>query len=428
MQKKQKQKQKQNHTHSSDDQQSIDYFKLVYYFGIELYFKYPKPNIFNLKQAINGFLENYSTEQQKNLKKQLLLVCKMFVQNEILFPNDYTLIENSSCSLNPKWKNVFVNINNNLNKYHRKNLSYEEGKKNSLTNNLRTNSISMISVYALFQLRKGEKTREKLTKSTGYSRQRICSVMSILKGLGIIKEISLKSREFEVKEKQITSLQNIKELNKRVLELRKKRRQLIVNLKQKFGEIEKRTSSQYNEVPYIDWLSQRLQNYYSKSEKYFYNYNNNKISKDLAYCKEYQTSLPFPDIPSYSKLCYNLNGICLQQFYKTITQRFKIYDTHNNFCNAKNKKIKKFLIIKKKQKITNRNNLNKKKFNFVDKSVLENSNEKIKEKNNINLENEKWKNNGDLINTQICEQDDIIHAAYTILSLKSQKNTLQNQN
>ncbi|KAJ3448306.1 hypothetical protein M0812_00785 [Anaeramoeba flamelloides] len=127
--------------------------------------------------------------------------------------------------LSPYWKKHFLKI-------WKKELGsvFQQNNQNDghLSKLRKSKAIGMTSYLTFHQLRNGSNTRDLISKRTDFNKQRICVVLSIFKGLGFVKEMKENKGKLFFQYNTIQILPYLKHFNLKVLELRKKRRNLIL--------------------------------------------------------------------------------------------------------------------------------------------------------------------------------------------------------
>ncbi|KAJ6236745.1 hypothetical protein M0813_27490 [Anaeramoeba flamelloides] len=363
---------------NSQNEILLDCFKLQQQFGLFLHTNYHNNN-FQINQAISRFLsEKIDPNIRSKMKKQLHIVAQVFLQNGFVIPNDSLKGKEKTCYLCENLKQVFVKIQKSPNFPHAQKHDIKKNKPPC------------------------KNTREKITNETGYARQRICTVLSIFKGLGIVKEGTKKNRVLELNKRQKESFFSVQDLSKKVIDLRNRRRTLFEKMKHLVGELETKIDKEdQNEIKCYGWFDRYTQNYFSRKEKYITNIEDSICHTSKSpLLKTYKTSLPFPKIRSYLGFCSSLNCSRFSQNYQSSTIRIPVKILENKRSNNSGDKKKKILVIKTRKRISNSS--------------------KSEDKKKKQIKPQMERDNGLLIlkNTdQKSENDDIIHAAHLILSI-----------
>ncbi|KAJ3427478.1 hypothetical protein M0812_27064 [Anaeramoeba flamelloides] len=382
----------------------FDCFQLQQQFGLFLHTRYHYNNNFRIESAISKFLsEKTDPKIRSKMKKQLSIVVQVLLQNGFIVPNNSFEDKEKMCYLCDNWKQAFTKIQNTPNFPNMQNNETETNESQFQNKKVGSGNrtISMLSLQTIYHLQNGKNTRDKITNETGYARQRICTVLSIFKGLGLVKEGTKKNRVLKLNKRQKESFFSVQDLSKKVIDLRNRRRALFEKMKNLVGELETKIDKEdQNELKCYGWFDQYTQNYFSRKEKYITNIEDS-ISQPSKFplLKTHKKLLPFPKISSYLGFCSTLNCSRFSQNYQSSIIRVPVKTTENKRSNNSADKKKKILVIKTRKRIGNRTCIKKK--NILKKL-------KMSRKNGSRLLTK---------DHQKTENDDIIRAAYLILSI-----------
>ncbi|KAJ6245108.1 squamosa promoter-binding-like protein [Anaeramoeba flamelloides] len=330
-----------------------NFYDLQLDFAKCLYQKYSFEEKFLLDDLVNFFLSS----NQKNVKcqqtggtillqKRLLEVCQIFVQNGIL-------IMNTPKINTPKETENHTNAkNNNLNflglsfsakysisvywtKIFEKLFGYQFNQNDNtkmIPETTRLNkTIAMISYLTLNELQKGFDTRDQISSNCGFPKQRICVVLSILKGMGFVSESKKKRGVLIYNEKQIDVITNFCQYKNYVLKLRRRRRELCKKGDQLLKRLNKQIKSQKT--------NSRKNNSYQRFESL-----NKKLKKFLLQEEKYvidlkDENLITPKLKEQKPIINNVNNSRYKKKKTTTTKKKKLEHNSKNL-KSKIKKIK----------------------------------------------------------------------------------------
>jgi len=101
-------------------------------------------------------------------------------------------------------------------------------KSDQIPSDRSARNIAYLCAKIAEELRKRPQTRDELSLSTGFARQRICTVISVFKAIGLVnvKDSNTRRSEIEWNEQQSKLLPNITAYVHRMLELKQRNREL----------------------------------------------------------------------------------------------------------------------------------------------------------------------------------------------------------
>ncbi|KAJ3440733.1 polyhomeotic distal isoform a-related [Anaeramoeba flamelloides] len=219
------------------------------------------------------FEKSLKTKNQKQLHKYLIQISIILEQIGVLVKPilPYSLIkcptlETFECFLNPNWKRTFEIING------RSPSTDQNNNKRTKPQTREEKTIGMLTFRSVHQLVLGPKTRDQISKNTKFAKQRICVVLSIFKGIGLVKENSNKKRSLFLNVSQIDVIPNTLEQNKKVIELRRRRRNLrnkgIILLNQLQSRLNENNANFDDLKKFEEKKKLLLKSILSKTEKY----------------------------------------------------------------------------------------------------------------------------------------------------------------
>ncbi|KAJ3433005.1 zinc finger protein [Anaeramoeba flamelloides] len=241
--------------------------------GIYLYKTHVLEKEIDFVCSRNAFEKTYPTQNQKQLEKYLIQISVIFEQIGILIKPTTSLsliknpyLESFECFLNPNWKRTFERINGrSLN-------PSQNTKKRRKRQTREEKTIAMLGIRSVHQLTLGPKNRDQISKNTKFAKQRICVVLSILKGIGLVKENTTKKRSLFLNTPQIYIITNTLYYNLKTVELRKKRRNLQnkgINLLNQLTLRIKQSNANFDEAAKFEEKKLLLyKSIFSKKEKF----------------------------------------------------------------------------------------------------------------------------------------------------------------
>ncbi|KAJ3433049.1 hypothetical protein M0812_21999 [Anaeramoeba flamelloides] len=229
---------------------NVDFIGLHFAFAIYLYDKYEDDAFINAQKIQEDFKATLPLWITKRLKNELSDLVQIFIQTHLL-SNDKSTKNEQILQLNKSWRPIVGSI-----KYRNKiksfgDLSQQEQKeiqqlkKSSALRQSKT--ISMLSVLVLNELRNGIISRDLISQNTGFARQRICTVLSVFKSLGIVKETGTRRKlRVILNEKKLGNISNIYEQTKTIRNLREEKKKLLEKVKKLLNQLEKIYKNQSN--------------------------------------------------------------------------------------------------------------------------------------------------------------------------------------
>ncbi|KAJ3440527.1 serine/threonine-protein kinase plk [Anaeramoeba flamelloides] len=254
------------------------FYDLQDLFGLHLFSTIQGDQVFSLSKIRKSFVQSKLFDRlgitQELLDLWLTRIEHIYIQNEILiFTKCTSKNTKNTFQLSPYWKQHFLKI---WKKELEIVLKQSNQKDYHLSKLRKSKAIGMTSYLTFHQLRNGSNTRDLISTGTGFNKQRICVVLSIFKGLGFVKEMKENKGELFFQYNTIYILPYLKHFNLKVVELRKKRRDLILKGKQLTEKVLSRggkTNSNYknsdsktkNEIEIFRKFFEKL---FTKKEKY----------------------------------------------------------------------------------------------------------------------------------------------------------------
>ncbi|KAJ3444224.1 protein mtl1-related [Anaeramoeba flamelloides] len=269
---------------------SLEFFKLQDQFAIFLFNKFKEEEILDLlsekRQFYNSILTT-TTIERTLLKEWVTLISYIFIQNSVLEfkgENGKTKKQKKKKIQQPKLspsnnqsKHLYV-LSSNWKEYFEKvgKTSFPNFRKHILTDEQKNNrcrkAIGMLSYLIFSELKNGVHSRSQITESTGFNKQRICVVLSIFKGSGILIVRKEKSHELNFRTKTVGAFPFLTQYNKKVISLRYKRRQICEKGKTLLNILKERLNSETkrkNGHKKLELrLVRRLELAFQKREKY----------------------------------------------------------------------------------------------------------------------------------------------------------------
>ncbi|KAJ6235998.1 hypothetical protein M0813_28273 [Anaeramoeba flamelloides] len=209
----------------------VDFIGLHFAFAIYLFDNYEDSAFIQPQKIQKEFQATLPLWITKRLKNELPDIVQIFIQTHLL-SNEKSTKKRQLLILNKSWRPIIGNIKyrkkseklNRLSQQEQKEM--EELKRNSAQRKSKT--ISMLSVLVLNELRNGVISRDLISKNTGFARQRICTVLSVFKALGIVKETGTRrTLRVVLNKNKLGNISSLFEQTKAIVSLREKKTQLL---------------------------------------------------------------------------------------------------------------------------------------------------------------------------------------------------------
>ncbi|KAJ5074258.1 hypothetical protein M0811_00887 [Anaeramoeba ignava] len=349
------------------------FYSLIWKFGMFLCEYEPKKklnkkNTFLVSQVINDFIEDLPTKTPRIIK-YIEMIGKLFKQCGVFV--QATRRTKTNFRLNQYWKPVFASrklacqSTNYSDSFPNQKIQSQQKKTRS------DRTIAMLGFLIVDQFSKKEtQKRESLANETGFSRQRVCSVLSVYKSIGLVSEDEGSKGFVKWNNPQSIILPDIEVYTNHLIQVRKKRRNLciqaILNIQKmrlkykKLWNLENKSKS----FSYTGRKIKTLPNVFELNllfENLFLKIFNNWI-------RSFVTSNPiFPDKPDYTQdISYkneSESGISVLSIIKSfsLNENIVIQNGNENENERKRKSKKKTKTkTKTKKKINEEKNIEKK--------------------------------------------------------------------
>ncbi|KAJ6226467.1 hypothetical protein M0813_10683 [Anaeramoeba flamelloides] len=210
---------------------NIDFIGLYFEFAIFLFDNYEDNAIINpqkIQEEFNATLPLFIT---KRLKNEIPYLIQIFIQTHLL-SNEKSTKKKQLLILNKSWRPVIENIKHRNKIRSFENLSQEDQQEiedlKQRSSQRKSKTISMLSVLVLNELRNGIISRDLISQNTGFARQRICTVLSVFKALGIVKETGTRrTLRVVLNKNKLRNISSIFEQTKRIRNLRERKKKLF---------------------------------------------------------------------------------------------------------------------------------------------------------------------------------------------------------
>ncbi|KAJ3442666.1 drebrin-like protein [Anaeramoeba flamelloides] len=199
------------------------FYELQDRFGQHLYSTFSEDEQFCLPEVQKLFLCVYRKQipiDKTRFRNWVGLITKIYIQNGIIVYQKSKDKDSLMYTLSPLWKH-------NFEKMSEQSFSHFSQQSDQEKNCRRTKAIGTLGYMTFVQLKRGFTHRNQIAENTGFNKQRICVVLSIFKGTGIVKEGKESRGALIFRKKVVEILPYLSEYNKKVVILRQQRRELI---------------------------------------------------------------------------------------------------------------------------------------------------------------------------------------------------------
>ncbi|KAJ3448988.1 zinc finger cchc domain-containing protein [Anaeramoeba flamelloides] len=199
------------------------FFELQDRFGQHLYSTFSEEESFSLPEAQKLFLYVYRKQipiDKTRFRKWVGLITNIYIQNGIIVYQQSKNKDSLMYTLSPLWISNFEKMSGTS-------FSHFLKKSDQTQKSRRTKAIGTLGYMTFVQLKRGFTHRNEIAENTGFNKQRICVVLSIFKGSGIVKGGKEKRGTLIFRKKVVEILPYLSEYNKKAIKLRQQRRELI---------------------------------------------------------------------------------------------------------------------------------------------------------------------------------------------------------
>ncbi|KAJ6231051.1 hypothetical protein M0813_00868 [Anaeramoeba flamelloides] len=396
----------------------------------------------DLSQPIKGssVVRDRNWNQEKNLDfnsdydYELNLIIQIFIQTGLISNENSEPNKPNVLTLSPSWRPIISHISNSVKFYNEQQQQQQQQQQQLSTSNNQTlqqnsllttgnertrqsRTISMLGQLVLNELRNGSNTREAISKNTGFARQRICTVLSVFKAIGLVEAYGTRRNlKIKLNKKQERFLPQFPIYLKQLLKLKQKKRKLADSIQLLFEKLNKDTipneqQTQINQILKLVKLVKLNKNFIKKKneiekEKQFLSNNNQQFKKhstsDMMQRKRKRKkkyklktknmTVILNDIPFIEEK--PINNENNNDSIKNKKKKFKIYigrNKHKQFSENNNNIIN----TKNNQNTTGNNKEDNDNNRLNDKQIKK---DKIKKKNENENENENVNNTNQTTN------------------------------
>ncbi|KAJ6253605.1 adenylate cyclase [Anaeramoeba flamelloides] len=216
------------------------FFELQDRFGQHLYSTFSEEEPFSLPEAQKLFLYVYRKQipiDKTRFRKWVGLITNIYIQNGIIVYQQSKNKDSLMYTLSPLWKGNFEKMAGTS-------FSHFWQKNDQTQKSRRTKAIGTLGYMTFVQLKRGFTHRNEIAENTGFNKQRICVVLSIFKGSGIVKGGKEKRGSLIFRKKVVEILPYLSEYNKKAIKLRQQRRELIEKGNLLFQKLQERLNQE----------------------------------------------------------------------------------------------------------------------------------------------------------------------------------------
>ncbi|KAJ3446373.1 hypothetical protein M0812_08181 [Anaeramoeba flamelloides] len=248
------------------------FYELQDRFGQHLYETYCENEPFSLPEVERSFLYIYRKQipiDMTHFRKWVGLITNIYIQNEIIICLQSKNKDSLMYTLSPLWKEHFEKIAGTTF------IHFQQKSQNHMVqekNYRRTKAIGTLSLITFFHLKKGLNNNNDISKTTGFNKQRIGIVLSIFKGLGIVKDRKERKGSIMFRKNIVEILPYLNGYNQKVIKLRQQRRALVKKGDLLMKKLQERLNQEnhlgINTQEEISKTNVKLSQIFKKREKY----------------------------------------------------------------------------------------------------------------------------------------------------------------
>ncbi|KAJ6236242.1 hypothetical protein M0813_27996 [Anaeramoeba flamelloides] len=177
-----------------------DFYALYYSFAHHLYSIYSDNDYIDPIQALTKFKNTLNQSfLSQQMDHQFGLIIQIFIQTGLLSNENSEPNKPETLQLSPSWRHIINHITKSVRKYNKAGKRYvPKTEEIQIGENRKCRTIAMLGQLVLNELRNGADSREKISEKTGFARQRICTVLSVFKAIGVVKEFGTR-RKLKIK-------------------------------------------------------------------------------------------------------------------------------------------------------------------------------------------------------------------------------------
>ncbi|KAJ3442539.1 hypothetical protein M0812_12276 [Anaeramoeba flamelloides] len=183
-----------------------DFFGFCFGFLNYLYRVYSSHDLLNPEEELEKFKKTLPLSIQRKVNSELSVLPQIYKQIGVFTNNKLNGHLSHKYQLSESWRPVIDNITDSVteaNRMRKENSQNEYQKRKQIPSSRQSRTISILSFLVLNELRNGTTSRDIIAVNTGFARQRICTVLSIFKAMGIINESGKKrSRQISLNNNQ----------------------------------------------------------------------------------------------------------------------------------------------------------------------------------------------------------------------------------
>ncbi|KAJ3452710.1 myb-like protein x [Anaeramoeba flamelloides] len=370
---------------------SLLFYPLVWEYGEFLFSSIELDAVFKLIRMRRKFIKKRFSDQtksekdKKTINEKLTKVELMLIQNRVIGcpqekrrrrrKNQQITINlnidqsKEKYTLSPIWRSVFLsdldqqpNTKSNSNKTEIKNENQKNPKKNTKIPRA-TRTIGLLGFKIFQNLRKGPLSRENLSILTGFSKQRVCTVLGIYKLLNLVTENEEKGL-FNWNAQQCNLLPNVAPYCHSVCKAKQTRKQLTLKAEELIAKLIKRSRQENVEngeaIDKVKILLKKMNllkttNLIDLQKKYYSNMEEKLQNKEHDQQEQQGTQEEKDEKVEKQNIDLNKNEIremitkLKEQKQKFIKQRNYILQSVSTTNNKKNKQTKKQEKTKKRK-------------------------------------------------------------------------------
>ncbi|KAJ3442421.1 a-type inclusion protein [Anaeramoeba flamelloides] len=183
-----------------------DFFGFCFGFLNYLYRVCNSHDLLNPEEELEKFKKTLPLSIQRKVNSELSVLPQIYKQIGVFTNNKLNGHLSNKYQLSESWRPVIDNITDSVteaNRMRKENSQNENQKRKQIPSSRQSRTISMLSFLVLNELRNGTTSRDIIAVNTGFARQRICTVLSIFKAMGLINESGKKrSRQISLNNNQ----------------------------------------------------------------------------------------------------------------------------------------------------------------------------------------------------------------------------------
>eukprot|EP01155_Anaeramoeba_flamelloides_P023759 Anaeramoba_flamelloidesa808233_30.p1 GENE.a808233_30~~a808233_30.p1 ORF type:complete len:334 (-),score=64.80 a808233_30:12-1013(-) len=255
-----------------------DFYALYYSFAHHLYSIYSDNDYIDPIQALTKFKNTLNQSfLSQQMDHQFGLIIQIFIQTGLLSNENSETNKPETLQLSPSWRSIINHITKSVRKYNKAGKQYvPKTEEIQIGENRKCRTIAMLGQLVLNELRNGADSREKISEKTGFARQRICTVLSVFKAIGVVKEFGTR-RKLKIKLNRVQE-RFLPQCNSRLLELNKLKNEKKKIAKETFEMFEKlkenrKVFESQEQISNYQEIIKKIVGTFEINEPQFYDYN-----------------------------------------------------------------------------------------------------------------------------------------------------------